>query len=74
MGIVERSPMKILSQLIELFEKDPSFWKEWREDALSAVANRKLAPVGAESKRFRKILGGLRQRVHLRNASRLFGM
>lgn len=66
--------MKSLSQLIELFEKDPSFWREWREDARSAVTNRKLAPAGAEAKRLWKILGGLGQKVHLRSASRLFGM
>lgn len=63
--------MKTLSRLIELFEHDPSFVKEWKENAVSAVQKRVSSK---EEQQLGGIVHALCHKKHLRKQSKLFGM
>ncbi|MBI4411647.1 MAG: hypothetical protein HY541_04100 [Deltaproteobacteria bacterium] len=64
--------MKTLSRLIDLFEKDPRFLKEWRTDPVLAVRNRKIPEAG--NRQITRIIDGLRKETHLKKQMKLFGM
>ena len=66
--------MKALSQLVELFEKDPSFCKEWKKDAMSAVNERRLVSDEAQRQWLRKTIQKLQNKNHLSKHPFLFGM
>lgn len=65
--------MKALSQLIHLFEKEPKFLKEWKDDPVSAV-NKRCVCNGEQGSSVRKIVNDLCAKKHLSKRPTFFGM
>lgn len=66
--------MRVLSQLVELFEKDSAFLKEWQKDATSAVSSREPLLGGPQQPWFQKLVHALKHKKHLLKRPFLFGM
>lgn len=66
--------MQTITHLIELFEKDPLFWKEWNTNAVLASKNRNLFPLVTEQKKLRKLIDSLKIENPLKKRVKLFGM
>lgn len=54
----------LVSELVQLFEKDPSFWKEWQANADLALQKRQLQPS--------RVIHQLRTRDYLKLQHKLF--